>query len=159
MCRENARQLWFMNKNGEYFYVRSSSALSLCPFEKSLNSINYGVPRLWASGKRLRSRGSRQWLQGASGSHPPCQAPSRRLCVPLCAQGLDLLSWQVQTLRPTGFKRQKCHSSKWTNVLRLCAPENPVSRHLLGHRYFLPFSVLRYRLRSPPTSACATVRV
>lgn len=38
-------------------------------------------------------------------------------------------------------------------------PVRPVSWHLLWHRYFLPFSLLRYSLRSPPTPACATVRV
>lgn len=158
MCRENARQLWFLDKNGEYFYVRGSSALSVSIWEVSEQH-------------QLRCSEAVSFGQTSALQRLPTVAPGRvRLPSPvsgslsaslrsLRAQGLDLQSWQVQTLRPTRFKRQKCHSSKWTNGLRSCAPENPVSRHLLGHRYFLPFSVLRYRLRSPPTSACATVRV
>lgn len=32
-----------MEENGQYFYVRGSSALSVCPFERSLNSTNRGA--------------------------------------------------------------------------------------------------------------------
>lgn len=152
----------------EYFYVRGSSALSVCPFEKCLKSINSGGTNspVTAVLRSCELRAAVCAPEAPDSGSRARQAPIPRISLPfgdsLRTQGLDLLYQQVQSLSPTWFQKKKKKKQKSRNE-QMCCVHAPRKPRLMAP----PVAPLLSAVFSPPlqpalssdTSVCATVCV
>lgn len=144
--------------------MRGSSALSVCPFEKCLKSINGGGTNslLTAVLRSCELRAAVCAPEAPDSGSRARQAPIPRISLPprrfLAQTGAGpsvvASSKSESDLFFCFLEKNKNKSLKMAKFDAFMRPGNPVSWHLLWHRYFLPFSLLRSSLRSPPTPAC-----
>lgn len=134
--------------------MRGSSALSVCPFKKSLNSINSGE----TNSRSCELRAPVCAPEAPDSGSRARQAPIPRISLPLGVPCAHRVVASSKSESDSVYKA-KVSRQQMNKCVAFMRPGNLVSGDLLWHRYFLPFSLLRYSVRSPPTPACATASV